>query len=495
MAIEPLTDAPYAAVTVHGSRGEQMRRVASARTRDRSTGAAGLVLALVWSAGACVRPPASEFTLPSLGPSVEQRLASADGPVPGIAVASVPPVVIVAWSTAAGSVHVAASADNGQTFAAPRAVSSADTRGVSADVALQVVASTNEGAGPAGIGSEPAFVVRWRGGHLSRTFQRGVRVARDGTSELRPVESVDPQAPAVRCARDGTVEWLPGEAVSAVAVNHGLSDQACVSSEVAAIRDWRGWVHVVWVGGAAAGAARHVFYAASTGREAWFGRAQRLDPEGTGEPSQVRLTTDPNDTVVATWTAGRPPASRVVMRQLLPAHHGPPQLLSLTTIADDGASRIGTPTAIRGGVLIAWARDAGPGTHLVFRRVGLDAVCGPAASPTVVSIDESAEDTHATPAFGAELYAENGCATCHGVDGHGDGPVGQTLTPAPRDFRDASAFKAGRDVTAIARTIADGFNQGGSKMPAFGHLSEQERRSLALFVISLRDRSPERTHP
>jgi hypothetical protein len=84
----------------------------------------------------------------------------------------------------------------------------------------------------------------------------------------------------------------------------------------------------------------------------------------------------------------------------------------------------------------------------------------------------------------------------------GDGPVSATLDPRPRDFRDASAFKSGFDVQAIAATVANGLlvdaptarghagtpghRQG---MPTFEHLSDLERQSLALYVIALRSES------
>ncbi len=94
-------------------------------------------------------------------------------------------------------------------------------------------------------------------------------------------------------------------------------------------------------------------------------------------------------------------------------------------------------------------------------------------------------------AAGRDVYTQNGCATCHGATGAGDGPVGKTLDPRPRDFRDAAAFKNGIDVSAIADTIAAGIPDGG-KMPQFSHLTTKERRSLALYVISLRDPHQER---
>lgn len=110
---------------------------------------------------------------------------------------------------------------------------------------------------------------------------------------------------------------------------------------------------------------------------------------------------------------------------------------------------------------------------------------------------------------GRDLYGQNGCASCHGQEGHGDGPVGRTLAARPRDFRDAAAFRQGTDIESIAETIATGLTGGppanglpdpanhhSQVMPQFGHLSEWERHSLALYVISLRTTtSTERNQP
>lgn len=96
------------------------------------------------------------------------------------------------------------------------------------------------------------------------------------------------------------------------------------------------------------------------------------------------------------------------------------------------------------------------------------------------------EDGQASVIEGKALYRESGCGSCHGASGHGDGPVAKTLDPRPRDFRDQAAFKNGTDVGAIARTVETGVPQGG-RMPQFSHLTERERRSLALYVITLRE--------
>jgi copper(I)-binding protein len=88
---------------------------------------------------------------------------------------------------------------------------------------------------------------------------------------------------------------------------------------------------------------------------------------------------------------------------------------------------------------------------------------------------------------GRKLYAANGCGTCHGQTGRGDGPVGKTLTPPPRDFRDAAAFKNGSDPSSVANTIATGLTRDGGQMQSYNHLSDRERHLLARFVISLRE--------
>ena len=91
---------------------------------------------------------------------------------------------------------------------------------------------------------------------------------------------------------------------------------------------------------------------------------------------------------------------------------------------------------------------------------------------------------------GKGLYAANGCGTCHGATGRGDGPVARTLSPPPRDFRDASAFKNGTDPTSVANTIATGLTRDGGQMQSYFHLSERERFLLARFVISLHESAP-----
>jgi high-affinity iron transporter len=97
---------------------------------------------------------------------------------------------------------------------------------------------------------------------------------------------------------------------------------------------------------------------------------------------------------------------------------------------------------------------------------------------------------------GRMLYKANGCASCHGLSGHGDGPVAASLPARPADLRNPAHFLRGDGEAAIAATLAEGISGGGTPnsfhhallMPKFDHLTEPERRSIALYVISLRNK-------
>jgi mono/diheme cytochrome c family protein len=99
-------------------------------------------------------------------------------------------------------------------------------------------------------------------------------------------------------------------------------------------------------------------------------------------------------------------------------------------------------------------------------------------------------------AAGRELYETNGCIICHGLYGKGDGGARKTLHVKPADLRDLSKFKKGATEAAIAKTLAEGIavdhywpelkaTHHYMAMPKFDHLTKTERRSLALYIISL----------
>lgn len=83
-------------------------------------------------------------------------------------------------------------------------------------------------------------------------------------------------------------------------------------------------------------------------------------------------------------------------------------------------------------------------------------------------------------ALGATLYATH-CASCHGVEGRGDGPAAKGLKPAPADFHDAARM-ANRSPYGLYNTITLGV--AGTSMEAHPALSEAERWALAFFVAN-----------
>ena len=98
----------------------------------------------------------------------------------------------------------------------------------------------------------------------------------------------------------------------------------------------------------------------------------------------------------------------------------------------------------------------------------------------------SADVGAASVSRGRELFERNGCPVCHGAEGRGGGRIAKTLTPSPRNFRELAAYKQGSSVEEIARTLEKGV-AGGSTMPAYPHLSPDERRSISLFIEHLQE--------
>ena len=107
--------------------------------------------------------------------------------------------------------------------------------------------------------------------------------------------------------------------------------------------------------------------------------------------------------------------------------------------------------------------------------------------PLVLSLSACAEESAQQVSVierGRQLYGRNGCATCHGPDGHGDGQISQ-MQPSPRDFRQPENFRYGYEVEQIAATIRDGVSSDRSVMPKYGYLPAADRSALAMFIRSL----------
>ncbi len=82
---------------------------------------------------------------------------------------------------------------------------------------------------------------------------------------------------------------------------------------------------------------------------------------------------------------------------------------------------------------------------------------------------------------GGYFYRDN-CATCHGVDGDGNGPRAYFINPKPTNFTD-SAHRAYLDRPALFAAIRDGVR--GREMPAWGKvLSDQQIANVAEYVFT-----------
>ncbi len=83
---------------------------------------------------------------------------------------------------------------------------------------------------------------------------------------------------------------------------------------------------------------------------------------------------------------------------------------------------------------------------------------------------------------GRKVYSAN-CASCHGDKGDGNGVVGASLNPKPRNFI-SGKFKNGSDLDSIKKTIKNGMP--GTLMSGYSHLSEKAQSDVAKYVLSFR---------
>jgi mono/diheme cytochrome c family protein len=111
--------------------------------------------------------------------------------------------------------------------------------------------------------------------------------------------------------------------------------------------------------------------------------------------------------------------------------------------------------------------------------------CGPDVPQTPASNELARLESRLAPELdeGRALYRANGCETCHGATGEGNGPAGAGLNPPPRNLRDLHTYKQGTSEQAVAQTIFSGIP--GSLMQPYPHIKEPDRRLLARYVVYL----------
>lgn len=83
---------------------------------------------------------------------------------------------------------------------------------------------------------------------------------------------------------------------------------------------------------------------------------------------------------------------------------------------------------------------------------------------------------------GKDLFLASNCNGCHGENGHGDGPAGQTLNPPPRNFRDIYAYRKGHTQDQVAAMLEFGLE--GSPMKGYP-LTLEKRKKIAAYVVYL----------
>ena len=81
----------------------------------------------------------------------------------------------------------------------------------------------------------------------------------------------------------------------------------------------------------------------------------------------------------------------------------------------------------------------------------------PVASETTETPAPTSTEPAATldPAADAKAQFASKCATCHGPDGHGDGPAAAALNPKPRNYHD-KAYMSTRTDEQLIEVITNG---------------------------------------
>lgn len=91
---------------------------------------------------------------------------------------------------------------------------------------------------------------------------------------------------------------------------------------------------------------------------------------------------------------------------------------------------------------------------------------------------------------GAAMY-EAQCASCHGAQGRGDGPLAASLKPPPIAFADRERARS-RSVLALYQIVSQGV--AGTSMPGFAALPDNDRWALAFHVGTLSHTDAMRQH-
>jgi mono/diheme cytochrome c family protein len=107
---------------------------------------------------------------------------------------------------------------------------------------------------------------------------------------------------------------------------------------------------------------------------------------------------------------------------------------------------------------------------------------------TALALGFFAQNAHAADAAKGKVAFAARCASCHGPEGKGDGPVGQALPPGTvRDLK-TGPFKFATDAAKVKELLVKGGAAVGLNplMPAQAGVPDAELDDIVAFVMSLR---------
>ncbi|MCK6511283.1 cytochrome C oxidase subunit IV family protein [Myxococcota bacterium] len=113
----------------------------------------------------------------------------------------------------------------------------------------------------------------------------------------------------------------------------------------------------------------------------------------------------------------------------------------------------------------------------------------PAARPTAPApapaARPAAQFDAASLAAGKKLYQANACWTCHGNEGKGDGAAAAALPVKPANFA-LGNYKYGGSLGDIYKVLSNGSPNKASGMVAYAHIPDNDRWSIAKYLLSLK---------
>jgi len=83
------------------------------------------------------------------------------------------------------------------------------------------------------------------------------------------------------------------------------------------------------------------------------------------------------------------------------------------------------------------------------------------------------------------------CASCHGVNGLGDGEAGTMLNPKPRNLKDMTNWTNGNTIEGMYKTLQEGITANG--MASYSNLPPEDRLSIISYIRTLSPDYPKLT--